>query len=240
MFQKLSSLNLKLNNCFLKQVSSDDLIHVKLLDDDRIADVKFNILNEPSIILELSGKSVDLKVEDINECLECPGVFGTASEDVLDYFFKNSSNNKQQLPRNDNQNSLLLIIKPHAVQEMVIGDILNALFTDGFQLLNIKLLHLDRNQCDDFLRVYEGVVPEFIQMSIHLASGPMLALELISTAEDLHSKLRNFCGPSDPEIAKKLRPHTLRARFGLNKICNAVHCTDLKDDVGLELNYFFP
>lgn len=41
------------------------------------------------------------------------------------------------------------------------------------------------------------------------------------------------------EIAKKLRPHTLRAQFGINIMCNAVHCTDLKEDVQLELDFFF-
>lgn len=40
-------------------------------------------------------------------------------------------------------------------------------------------------------------------------------------------------------MAKKIRPHTLRAEFGVNKVLNAVHCTDLKEDVETELNFFF-
>ena len=43
----------------------------------------------------------------------------------------------------------------------------------------------------------------------------------------------------DPEIAKNLRPNTLRARFGLDRVKNAIHCTDLAEDGQLESEYFF-
>ncbi|XP_075445540.1 nucleoside diphosphate kinase homolog 7 isoform X2 [Ascaphus truei] len=41
------------------------------------------------------------------------------------------------------------------------------------------------------------------------------------------------------EIARHLRPKTLRAHFGKSKIKNAVHCTDLPEDAVLEVQYFF-
>lgn len=37
------------------------------------------------------------------------------------------------------------------------------------------------------------------------------------------------------EIARHLRPRTIRARFGKDKIKNAVHCTDLPEDGILEV-----
>ena len=51
--------------------------------------------------------------------------------------------------------------------------------------------------------------------------------------------LREFCGPADPEIARVLRPRSLRAQFGKNKVQNAIHCTDLPEDGPLEIDYFF-
>ncbi len=39
----------------------------------------------------------------------------------------------------------------------------------------------------------------------------------------------------DPDIAQHIRPGTLRARFGISKVKNAVHCTDLPDDAQLEV-----
>ncbi|KAK3575258.1 hypothetical protein QTP86_023453 [Hemibagrus guttatus] len=70
-----------------------------------------------------------------------------------------------------------------------------------------------------------------------LCSGPCMALEIHSAGAP--KKFREFCGPADPEIARHLRPTTLRALYGKNKVQNAVHCTDLPEDGLLEVQYFF-
>ena len=51
----------------------------------------------------------------------------------------------------------------------------------------------------------------------------------------IYYQVREFCGPMDPEIARHIRPQTIRAMFGLDKISNAVHCTDLPEDGVLEV-----
>lgn len=51
--------------------------------------------------------------------------------------------------------------------------------------------------------------------------------------------LREACGPPDPVLGRALRPHSIRARFGESRILNAVHCTDLEEDVGRELALAF-
>ncbi len=51
--------------------------------------------------------------------------------------------------------------------------------------------------------------------------------------------LRTLCGPSDPELAKAVRPASLRAQFGSSTARNAVHCTDLEGDAQLEVSFFF-
>ena len=61
-----------------------------------------------------------------------------------------------------------------------------------------------------------------------LASGPCLALEV--RQDDAVEKFKKFCGPYDPEIGRKLEPNSLRARYGEDRIYNAVHCTDLPED----------
>lgn len=40
------------------------------------------------------------------------------------------------------------------------------------------------------------------------------------------------------DIARQLRPHTIRARYGKNKVQNAVHVTDLPEDALLEVKKF--
>lgn len=41
------------------------------------------------------------------------------------------------------------------------------------------------------------------------------------------------------ELARKVRPQTLRARHGVSKVQNAVHSTDLPEDAVSEIEYFF-
>jgi nucleoside diphosphate kinase len=41
------------------------------------------------------------------------------------------------------------------------------------------------------------------------------------------------------EIARHIRPRTLRAIYGKDKMKNAVHCTDLAEDASLEVRKFF-
>lgn len=50
---------------------------------------------------------------------------------------------------------------------------------------------------------------------------------------------RQLVGPRDPDLARVLRPHTLRARFGISRVRNSIHCTDLVEDGSLEASYFF-
>lgn len=40
------------------------------------------------------------------------------------------------------------------------------------------------------------------------------------------------------DLARKVRPQTLRARHGLSKAQNAIHCTDLPEDAASEIEYF--
>jgi nucleoside-diphosphate kinase len=81
------------------------------------------------------------------------------------------------------------------------------------------------------------VVPEYNDMVSQLLEGSMLVLEV--RAEDAVASFREFVGPADPAIGRVLRPHTLRAKYGHDKIRNALHCTDLPEDGGLEVEYFF-
>ena len=48
------------------------------------------------------------------------------------------------------------------------------------------------------------------------------------------SAFREFVGPHDPEIGRHIRENTLRAKFGVDRVKNAVHCTDLPEDGILE------
>lgn len=101
----------------------------------------------------------------------------------------------------------------------------------------MKMFYLDRPSAEEFFEVYKGVLPEFVPMVEHMITGPCIAMEV--RQENVVKSLRELVGPHDPEIAKHLRPNTIRAKFGLDRVRNAVHCTDLPEDGVLECEYFF-
>lgn len=129
------------------------------------------------------------------------------------------------------------IIKPHAISEGLTGKILNSISEAGFKITALQMFNVDRANAEEFYEVYKGVVTEYSSMVTELCSGPCMVLEIHGA--DVPTSFREFCGPSDPEIARHLRPNTLRALYGKDKVRNAVHCTDLPEDGGLEVEYFF-
>lgn len=172
------------------QCCSDDLVHLDDLDGRQHTSI---LLDKPSIAFELTGKNVTQKLKDIREAF---GIVFSLNKDNIEIFIKNKIN--QVLPKSSSQKATALcLIKPHAFQGGNTGQILAQLLKNKhLSIENIKLCHLDRGKCEEFYEIYDSVLPEFLQMSIHLASGPFLALEI--AADNVFSTLRNLCGPLDP------------------------------------------
>ncbi|XP_068125905.1 nucleoside diphosphate kinase homolog 7 [Hyperolius riggenbachi] len=129
------------------------------------------------------------------------------------------------------------VIKPHAVSDGLMGKIINYILDEGFEISALQMFTMEKANAEEFYEVYKGVIAEYTEMLGELCSGPCVAMEI--RGPDAPRSFREFCGPSDPEIARHLRPKTLRALFGKNKVKNAVHCTDLPEDALLEVQYFF-
>jgi len=153
----------------------------------------------------------------------------------LEFFFGASSKRFAQTAVLDN--CTLGIVKPHAVGQGLVGKIVDDILQRGFEISALQLFREDRANVEEFLEVYKEVVPEYNDMVSQLLDGPMLVMEI--RAEDAVASFREFVGPSDPAIGRVLRPHTLRAKYGHDKIRNAIHCTDLPEDGGLDVEYFF-
>lgn len=57
--------------------------------------------------------------------------------------------------------------------------------------------------------------------------------------QDVVTAFRETAGPWDVDMAKELRPESIRAIYGENSARSGVHCTDLPEDGPLECRYFF-
>lgn len=154
----------------------------------------------------------------------------------LEFFFPTSGGRGPKNTATFTQ-STCCIIKPHAVSEGLTGKIINYILDGGFEISALQMFTMEKANAEEFYEVYKGVVAEYIEMLSELCSGPCIAMEI--RGPNAPKSFREFCGPADPEIARHLRPKTIRAHFGKNKVKNAVHCTDLPEDAVLEVQYFF-
>jgi len=134
-------------------------------------------------------------------------------------------------------NCTLCIIKPHMLREGLAGQVVDSILEAGFEISAMEIFNLSRPVIEEFYDCYKGILPEYLPLIEHLTNGPMMVLEV--RQNDAVSTFRDFCGPHDPEIAKHLRPNTLRAKFGHDRVKNCVHCTDMPEDGRLEVQYFF-
>jgi nucleoside-diphosphate kinase len=134
-------------------------------------------------------------------------------------------------------NCTCVVIKPHVVAAGQSGQVIDAILDEGFEISAMQMFYMDKPTAAEFLEIYRGVLPEFVPYCEEMTNGPCIVMEV--RQENAVDAFRSLAGPLDPEIAKNLRPNTLRARFGCDRVKNAVHCTDLAEDGILESQYFF-
>ena len=116
---------------------------------------------------------------------------------------------------------------------MIIDMILN----EGFEISAMEMFYFNRPTIEEFYDVYKTVLPEYVAQVEQFISGPSIVLEV--RQQNVVRTFREMVGPCDPEISKYLRPDTIRSKFGIDRVRNAVHCTDLPEDGTLECEYFF-
>ena len=133
------------------------------------------------------------------------------------------------------------MVLPHIVKKNLTRKLIEAIQASPDLIVTaMESFHLDRASAIDFLEVYDGVLPHYRDAVDHLVSGLCVAIRL--EGKNTHNVVSDFranAGPWDVDMAKKLRPHTIRAKFGIDRICNAVHCTDLPEDGSSECDFFF-
>ena len=118
------------------------------------------------------------------------------------------------------------------------GDCLGAILSAGFEIRALFGIHMSVPVAEEIFEVYRGVYSAYSKTIEEVCSGPVLAV-MVSGSSNIVEDFRAFCGPLEPELAKVLRPGSLRARFGINSHRNGVHCTDLPDDGQMETRYIF-
>jgi len=128
----------------------------------------------------------------------------------------------------------LVIIKPDAVKDKHIGEIINRFEKQGFEIIAMKMLQMTEDEAENFYYIHRG--KEFFEQLIKfMTSGPCVLM--VIQGKNIIKKVRDFIGATDPKKAEK---GTIRADFGSSITENAVHASDSLESAKFEVNFFFP
>jgi nucleoside-diphosphate kinase len=127
----------------------------------------------------------------------------------------------------------LSIIKPDAVQENHIGEILARFEKAGLKLVAVKMMHLTVEQAKAFYAVHAHR-PFFQELVAFISSGPVLISVL--SGEGAISKNRKLMGATNP---KEAEAGTIRADFAKSIDANAIHGSDSPETAKQEIAFFF-
>ena len=130
-------------------------------------------------------------------------------------------------------NRTFTMIKPDAVRNNHIGDILRDIVDGGFKIVAMKYYQMTKSQAEGFYAVHSDR-PFFGELTDFMSSGPIVAaiLEKDNAVEDF----RKLIGTTNPADAA---PGTIRAKYATNIGENAVHGSDSDDNAEVESNYHF-
>ncbi|KAI8346176.1 nucleoside diphosphate kinase [Blakeslea trispora] len=129
----------------------------------------------------------------------------------------------------------LLIIKPDGMRYQ--DQILVILQQHHFKIVRDKTVSLSKDQVDQWYDDKHDASYYPSLVSYLTERGPIRVMQL-SKIEAI-SYLRHLIGPTDPQKARELVPHSIRALYGTNVQENAVHASDSMVSAQREFELFF-
>lgn len=127
----------------------------------------------------------------------------------------------------------LSIIKPDAVGNNHIGDIIAKFEKAGLHIVAAKMVHLSKEQAQEFYSVHKerGFFNDLVDFMI---TGP--AFVMVLEGPNAIAKNREIMGATDPKKADK---GTIRGDFAKSIDENAVHGSDAPETAANEIPFFF-
>ena len=127
----------------------------------------------------------------------------------------------------------LAIIKPDAVANGVVGQIIAKIEQGGFTILSVKLIRMSFDDAAGFYAVHRQR-PFFKSLCTFMTQGPCIPMVL--EADNAIQRWRDLMGATDPA---KAAAGTIRKEFASSIESNAVHGSDAPETAATEIAYFF-
>ena len=131
------------------------------------------------------------------------------------------------------QNRTFAIIKPDAIENKYMGEIIDVVIKNKFDILNARLITMSKDQAEGFYAVHKER-PFFRDLVSFMCSGPCMVMEL--EKNNAVTEWRNLIGATDPNEADE---GTIRRLFAESKERNSVHGSDSDENATIEINFFF-
>jgi nucleoside-diphosphate kinase len=125
------------------------------------------------------------------------------------------------------------MIKPDAVENGQVGDILNVIRDNGFRVVGLKLRKIATPEAQAFYEVHKER-PFYGSLVKFMSEGP--AVLLVLEREDAIAKWREVMGATNPANAAE---GTIRKKFAESIERNAVHGSDAPETAAQEIPFFF-
>jgi len=127
------------------------------------------------------------------------------------------------------------IIKPDAYGQSR-KDVLRDISQLGFRIVEVSERALTRSEATLFYAEHKRR-PFFNELVDFMSSGDSAAM--ILEKEDGIQAWREAMGPTDPDVARKEAPRSLRALYGADKTRNALHGSDSRESSMREIGLLF-
>lgn len=127
----------------------------------------------------------------------------------------------------------LTIIKPDSTAKNRTGAILAIIEENGFEIIAMKQMKLDRDTAQKFYQEHEGK-SFFGNLVEYMTSGAVVIAALMK--ENAIADFRALMGATNPEDAAE---GTIRKKYGESIQFNAIHGSANLDDAAQEVSFFF-
>jgi len=124
------------------------------------------------------------------------------------------------------------IVKPDAVKDGHIGEILTTIEQSGLKVVGLKQTRLTPALCQGFYHEHVGK-GFYADLETFMTEGPVVLMVL--EGENAILRWRDLMGATNPASAAE---GTLRKRFGANIGRNATHGSDKPESAKFEVGYF--
>lgn len=130
-------------------------------------------------------------------------------------------------------NLTFTMIKPDAVRNGHIGNILQMICNAGFRIVAMKYTRISQQQAEKFYEVHKER-PFYGELTQFMSSGPIVAA--ILEKDNAVADFRKLIGATNPAQAEE---GTIRKLYATSLGENAVHGSDSDENAKIEGDFFF-